>query len=90
LWRSVSGKKSKSYIDLVNDELIGRGLLAEPLSESELWQITDIHVYNGKGISIGELRSQLESHELLSVRAYSFFGTMYSTCRPRSSGKRIA
>jgi SAM-dependent methyltransferase len=78
LWNSVSGKKNKSYIDLANDELIRRGLIAEPLSGTELWQVTDIHVYDGKGISVEELRSHLGSHELLAMRAYSFFGAMHS------------
>jgi 2-polyprenyl-3-methyl-5-hydroxy-6-metoxy-1,4-benzoquinol methylase len=78
LRRQVTGHWEKSYIERINDELLSRRVIAEPLSEVELWQITDLHVFDGKGVSIKEMRQLLSSYSLVSARSYSFFGEMCS------------
>jgi SAM-dependent methyltransferase len=87
LWRELSGRQDKSYIDRVNDELLASRVIQKPLTAAELWSITDIRVYDGKGICISELRSHLAAYDLLSVRTYSFFGTMYSELPPSFRGE---
>jgi hypothetical protein len=57
-------------------------IIQKPLTATELWSVTDVHVYDGRGICISDLRSYLAGYELLSVRTYSFFGTMYSDLPP--------
>jgi SAM-dependent methyltransferase len=78
LWREISGVKDPSYIDKVNEELIASRIIAEPLTAAELWSVTDVHVYDGEGIHVSELRSHLAAYELLSARSYSFFGELCS------------
>jgi SAM-dependent methyltransferase len=78
LQREVTGRKENSYIDRINDELLSSGIIHSPMTESELWSVTDIHVYNGRGISIKELSHWLTSYRLVCVRSYSFFGAAYS------------
>jgi hypothetical protein len=48
------------------------------MTDDELWMVTDIHVENGKGIAINELRQYLHEFELLTSCTYSFFGKMWS------------
>jgi 2-polyprenyl-3-methyl-5-hydroxy-6-metoxy-1,4-benzoquinol methylase len=76
--RQITGRWEKSYIERINDELLSRGVITEPLSEIELWQITDLHVFDGKGVSIKDMRGLLSSYQLVSARSYSFFGEMFS------------
>ena len=78
LRRHLTGRWEKSYIERVNDELLSREVITQPLSEIELWQVTDLHVFDGKGVSIKDMRQLLSSYRLVSARAYSFFGEMCS------------
>ncbi len=87
VWRrlraTVTGKHPRSYIDLVNEDLLRSGVIVEPLTYNELWSVTDIHIYNGKGISLRTLERLLPGYETVATRSYSFFGTMYSEMPPR-------
>lgn len=79
----LTGKKSKSYIDRINDDLLRSGVITSAMTENELWSVTDIHVVNGKGISLKAFEHWMAGYRLLRVRSYSFFGTMYAEL-PRS------
>jgi len=87
VWRrlraTVTGRQPRSYIDLVNEDLLRSGVITKPLSDNELWSVTDIHIYNGKGISLQTLGQLLPGYEMVSKRPYSFFGTMYSELTPQ-------
>jgi SAM-dependent methyltransferase len=87
VWRrlraAVTGQQPRSYIDLVNEDLLRSGVITKPLSDNELWSVTDIHIYNGKGISLQTVGELLPGYEMVSKRSYSFFGTMYSELSPR-------
>jgi 2-polyprenyl-3-methyl-5-hydroxy-6-metoxy-1,4-benzoquinol methylase len=74
----VTGKQARNYIDLINEDLLRSGVIKEAMTDNELWSVTDIHIYNGKGISLRGLERLLAGYELVSSRSYSFFGTMYS------------
>lgn len=43
---------------------------------TELFAITDIHVHDGRGISIRELRALLLNYELPGQQSYGFFGQL--------------
>lgn len=87
IWRrlraAVTGNEARSYIDLVNDDLLRSGVIVEPLTYNEIWSVTDIHIYNGKGISLRTLAQLLPGYEMVAARSYSFFGTMSSELPPR-------
>ena len=74
----ITGKQARNYIDLINEDLLQSGVIKQAMTDNELWSVTDIHIYNGKGISLHRLERLLAGYELVSSRSYSFFGTMYS------------
>ena len=87
VWRrlraAATGQQPRSYIDMVNDDLLRSGVITKPLSDNELWSVTDIHIYNGQGISLRTLGQLLPGYEMVARRSYSFFGTMYSELSPQ-------
>ena len=86
VWRrlraTATGQPPRSFIDLVNEDLLRSGVITKPLTDSELWSVTDIHIYNGKGISLQTLGQLLPGYAMVSKRSYSFFGEMYSELAP--------
>jgi hypothetical protein len=48
------------------------------MAAPDIWAITDIHIYDGEGISIETLSTLLPDYRLISARSYSFFGKMLS------------
>jgi SAM-dependent methyltransferase len=77
--RIVSGPEV-DYMADVNKSLMRAGILRSPLSEEQIWMITDIHDDPARrtGISLSEMRGWLDSYELVSVRSYGFFGKLIS------------
>ena len=76
LQRELTGQQAQDYISKTNRALISQGLIQEPLTVTELFAITDIHVLDGSGISIKQLHGLLPDYELLGQRAYGFFGQL--------------
>lgn len=70
--------RPRSYIDDVNDELKRRGVIRAPLTDAEVWTVTDVHVYSGKGISIPRINEMLPEFRLCNQRSYGFFGRLWS------------
>jgi 2-polyprenyl-3-methyl-5-hydroxy-6-metoxy-1,4-benzoquinol methylase len=71
---SFSKHREPDYIDQTNHVLLGERVIARPMSATDLWAVTDIHIGEEKGISIRQMRAILSSFECLSVRSYQFFG----------------
>jgi SAM-dependent methyltransferase len=86
--RIVSGPEL-DYIAEVNQSLTDAGILRSPLSEEQMWTITDIHdaPNQSAGISLSEMRSWLDSYDLVSARSYGFFGRLVSRL-PRNFARR--
>lgn len=73
----------KTYIDLVNDQLIKENVIKKRMSADEIWSVTDIHVetkLNNEitGISFNFLRMQLINYSLINHRSYGFYGLLKS------------
>lgn len=73
----------KTYIDLINDQLIAQKAISKRMTAEEIWSVTDIHVENksnklNKGISLGFLAAQLGNFKLISQRSYAFYGFLKS------------
>ena len=83
--REITGRQGEDYISKTNQALISQGVIKEPLTVAELFAITDIHVNDGSGISIRQLRGLLPDYELLGQRSYGFFGQL-----PYGLPKRLA
>jgi hypothetical protein len=45
---------------------------------AELYSITDIHVEDGDGISIRQMKQWLPEYDCVSQRSYGFFGVLWS------------
>jgi SAM-dependent methyltransferase len=86
LSRELSGKQGQDYVSKTNRTLVEKGFLETPLSVQELFEITDIHVQDGEGISIEAMKSWLPDYHCLSQRSYAFMGELWSTL-PRRSRK---
>lgn len=74
--REILGQQDMDYISKTSQALIRQGLIREPLTVKELFAITDIHVHDGSGISVGNLRNLAPDYELLGLRSYGFFGQL--------------
>ena len=74
--RRLFSWREPSYVDRVNERLIALGIIHTPLSDEEMWTITDIHDFTGDGISLVRLREWLEHYELVSSRSFAFYGRM--------------
>jgi ubiquinone/menaquinone biosynthesis C-methylase UbiE len=76
--RAISGSRDYNYLEKTNKDLLDAGIIARPMSASDIWAVTDIHVANGQGISPDRLKEMLPDYRLLSRRTYSFFGKLES------------
>jgi 2-polyprenyl-3-methyl-5-hydroxy-6-metoxy-1,4-benzoquinol methylase len=96
-WRTLfspAKPPSQNYLELLNDELLKAGVIKEPMSDEEIWSVTDIHVDNlpfstRQGISLRAFRAQLPEYELISSHSYAFFGRLWSTLPPRFQEKEM-
>jgi ubiquinone/menaquinone biosynthesis C-methylase UbiE len=78
LRRGLAGQQDQGYLDRVNNELIESGVIQKAMAAQDIWTVTDIHVHDGKGVSIDELSELLVDYRLISTRSYAFFGKMVS------------
>lgn len=76
--RAIFGSRDYNYIEKTNKDLLETGVIARPMSASDIWAVTDLHVASGQGISLDKLREMLPDYRLLSRRTYSFFGKLES------------
>jgi SAM-dependent methyltransferase len=79
LYRELSGKQGDDYIAKTNRELVTRGVRKEPLTVEELFSITDIHVVDGKGVSVSEFQGLLPEYRLIAQRSYGFMGVLQTS-----------
>jgi 2-polyprenyl-3-methyl-5-hydroxy-6-metoxy-1,4-benzoquinol methylase len=89
--RIINGPKV-DYIAKVNQSLMDAGVLRSPLSEEQIWTITDIHDAPDQslGISLREMRGWLGSYDLVSARSYGFFGTLVSQLPEDLAAQEVA
>lgn len=67
------------YIAKTNRALLNSGIISVPLTVPELFAITDIHVHDGQGVSISQMKSWMTEYECIAQRSYGFFGQLWST-----------
>jgi 2-polyprenyl-3-methyl-5-hydroxy-6-metoxy-1,4-benzoquinol methylase len=79
LLREIKGEQGQDYLSKTNQALVNAGVIAEPLTTPELFSITDVHIHNSAGISIKRNQNWLPGYELVSRRAYAFFGELASS-----------
>ena len=82
LVREVTGQQGEDYLSKTNRDLLSAGIIKSPLSVAEIFQITDIHVQDGAGVSIKNMAAWLPEYRLVSHRSYAFFGPLWSTLSP--------
>jgi 2-polyprenyl-3-methyl-5-hydroxy-6-metoxy-1,4-benzoquinol methylase len=78
LKRAIFGSRDCNYLEKTNKDLLDAGIIARPMSASDIWAVTDLHVATGQGISLDKLKGMLPDYRLLSRRTYSFFGKLES------------
>lgn len=71
------------YIQKVNQKLLADKVIHQPLTPTELWSVTDVHVEGlpyalSDGITKQLLKDNLPQYSLASYRTYGFYGTLYS------------
>jgi 2-polyprenyl-3-methyl-5-hydroxy-6-metoxy-1,4-benzoquinol methylase len=81
LKRRLFAVSDPDYIGQTNARLLENGIIHTPLTEVEMWSVTDIHVEglpyaSQAGISMAWLREQLPAFQLVNYRTYTFFGLM--------------
>jgi SAM-dependent methyltransferase len=96
-WRKLTGTDSsrrKNYVDEINAALIAKGVIKSPMTDAELWSVTDIHENNlpfstGKGISLKHLAELMPDYEMVTARSYSFFGKMIGNLPPEMKEEEL-
>ena len=78
IYQKLTGKRDDSYCAKTNRALLNAGFVSTPLSVAEIYSITDIHVLDGTGISIRQMKHWMPDYDLISMRSYAFFGTLWS------------
>jgi 2-polyprenyl-3-methyl-5-hydroxy-6-metoxy-1,4-benzoquinol methylase len=78
LKRAIFGSRDYNYLEKTNRDLLDAGIIAKPMSASDIWAVTDLHVASGRGISLDKLKEMVPDYRLLSARTYSFFGKLES------------
>jgi hypothetical protein len=78
IYRELSGQGAQDYITKTNRALLEKNIIRRPLSPTDLWAITDIHVGDGEGISIERMKHWMPDYGLVSQRAYGFYGELWS------------
>ena len=76
--RELTGRQGEDDVSRTNRELLRDGVVLRPLTVAEMFAITDIHVQDGQGISIAQMRRWLPDHDLVSLRTYAFWGQLRS------------
>ena len=82
LFRELSRKQAQDYLSRTNRALLQKGLIATPLSASEIFAITDIQAHDGDGVSFSRMKDWMPNYECLSQRSYAFFGKLWSVLPP--------
>ena len=82
LVREITGRQGQDYLSKTNRELVNAGIITSPLTVAEIFEITDIHVQDGEGVSIESMKSWLPEYKLISQRSYGFFGPLWSSLPP--------
>ena len=90
IYRELTGKQGDSYCAKTNRTLLNAGVISTPLSVAEIYSITDIHVLDGAGISIRRMKDWMSDYDLISMRSYAFFGTLWSNLPPKLKSKEEA
>jgi hypothetical protein len=79
LYRKITGKPHDDYVSKTNRALLKSGLIKTPLTVQDVYSITDIHVQDGRGISLEQMKSWMPGYRCVSRRSYGFFGRLWST-----------
>jgi ubiquinone/menaquinone biosynthesis C-methylase UbiE len=82
-WNRALQWRKSAYLREVNRRLIQARAIRYPMTNSEIWSVTDIHVEGlpyavGDGISRADLQVGLHAFANISWRTYSFYGEMAS------------
>jgi 2-polyprenyl-3-methyl-5-hydroxy-6-metoxy-1,4-benzoquinol methylase len=78
-WHGFRVNPVADYTRQTNKALMRKGILKTPLSALDLWTITDVHIYNNRGISIRSMAADyLSGYNLVRSRSYAFFGKLWS------------
>lgn len=84
VFRTFTIKKIPNYIAEANEILLSKGIIHTPLTEVEMWSVTDIHVEGlpystNSGIDIDQIHQFLgDAFEPVKCVSYAFFGELYS------------
>jgi SAM-dependent methyltransferase len=81
LKRRIKARRTPDFIAEINTALLQKGVIHTPMTEVELWSVTDINVEDlpyaqQAGISIQWLAAQMTTFRRISFRTYGFFGRM--------------
>ena len=82
-WSRTRNWRESGYLREVNRRLLQAGAIRDPMTGSEIWSVTDVHVEGlpyaiGDGISRDVLQLGLSGLVNRSWRTYSFFGQLPS------------
>ncbi|WP_165066844.1 class I SAM-dependent methyltransferase [Paludisphaera rhizosphaerae] len=73
--RTTAGD-SYAYLDQVNRALLAQGVIRVPLTEDEIWSVTDIHDHSAGGVGIPDMAEALDGCELVAWHTFAFFGAL--------------
>lgn len=76
--RRIDRFMGRNYLERTNSELLDQGVIHTPLTDEEIWSVTDIRDHSAGEISPGTMARWLKGYAPIATFTYAYFGRMRS------------
>jgi 2-polyprenyl-3-methyl-5-hydroxy-6-metoxy-1,4-benzoquinol methylase len=88
--RRVDRLMGRNYLERTNRDLLDQGVIHTPLTDEEIWSVTDIRDHAAGEISPGTIGGWLKGYAVIANFTYAYFGRMRSRLPRRLQERDIS